>query len=159
KPTVPAVTASPVGKELRAFWGGFLKSPESPLVIFSNAQFKGHPESGLRYFDPKSDARDAVNDLYTGIGEVLAVGELARVFKMLDKDMVVKRSGLLSWDETRNRDLIFAGSPSENLSLRDLPTSEGFAFRAMKPGEPRPGDLAVVNPHPRAGEPALFMAS
>jgi hypothetical protein len=146
-------------REVRAFWSSVLKSKEAPLVIFSNAEFKGRPESGLRYFDAQSDAQENINDLYTGIGEVLAIDELSRVFRVLNKDMVVKRSGLLSWDETRNRDLIFAGSPTENLSLRDLPVSEGFVFRPMMAGEPRPGDLAVINAQPRAGEPKLFFAS
>jgi hypothetical protein len=159
---LPSRTAQKTGPdrtELRTFWSSVLKSPSPPLVIFSNAEFKGRPESGLRYFDPQSDSREHVNDLYTGIGEVLAIAELSDVFRVLNREMVVKRSGLLSWDETKNRDLIFAGSPTENLSLRDLPLSQEFVFRPMRAGEPRPGDLAIVNEHPRAGEPALFFAT
>ena len=144
---------------LYVFWRGFLQSSEEPLVVFSNAEFKGRPESGLRYFDAHSDSRENINDLYTGVGEALAIDELSRVFRTLNKEMLVRRSGLLSWAETRNRDLIFAGSPTENLSLRDLPVSEGFTFRTMQAGDPRPGDLAIVNPQPHAGEASLFFAS
>jgi hypothetical protein len=145
--------------ELRAFWSSVLKSPEPPLVIFSNAEFTGRPETGLRYFDRKAGPADHINDLYTGVGEVLAISELSSLFRALNRQLVVKRSELLSWDETRNRDLIFAGSPNENLSLRDLPLSQEFIFRKALPGEARAGDLAIVNEHPRAGEPARFFAS
>lgn len=145
--------------ELGTFWNSVLKSPEPPLIVFSNARFVGRPETGLRYFNPKTDSRDHIEDLYTGVGEVLAIGELSGVFRELNRQMVVKRSGLLTWDDTRNRDLIFVGSPNENLSLRDLPLSQEFVFRPMKEGEPRPGDLAIVNEHPRAGEPGLFFAT
>ena len=145
--------------ELRAFWNTILKSPEPPLLIFSNAEFNGRPETGLRYFDGRTDSRERINDLYTGVGEVLAVAELSKMLRTLDRDLVVKRSGLLGWDDTRSRDLIFVGSPTENPSLRDLGLSQEFVFRSMKPGEPRPGDLAIVNEHPRPGEPGLFFAS
>jgi hypothetical protein len=145
--------------ELRAFWSSVIRNPKPPLVVFSNAEFRGRPETGLRYFDARTDSRQHINDLYTGVGEVLAIAQLSEVFAWLHQEMVVKRSGLLSWDETRDRDLIFAGSPSENLSLRELPLSQEFVFRPMGAGDPRPGDLAIVNRHPRPGEPALFFAS
>ena len=147
------------GRELRIFWSSFLKSKEPPLIVFSNAAFKGRPEIGLRYFEAGSDSREEINDLYTGVGEVLAIGELSRVFRLLDRNFVVKRSALLNWDETRDRDLIFAGSPTENLSSRDLPGKDEFAFGRMKETEPRPGDLAIINTHPKPGEPSFFFAS
>ena len=151
--------ARPDAPELRAFWGNVLNSPDAPLVVFSNAEFSGRPETGLRYYNPQIDSHDHINDLYTGVGEVIAMADLSRVFGALNRPMVVRRSALLSWDETRNRDLIFAGSPTENLSLRDLPLSQEFVFRRMQAGDPRPGDLAIVNLHPRAGEPQWFLAS
>jgi hypothetical protein len=158
---IPDRSAQSVGDrtDLRAFWTSVLKSPEPPLVVFSNAEFVGRPETGLRYYNPKTDSRDHIEDLYTGVGEVLAIGELSAVFRTLNRQMVVKRSGLLTWDDTRNRDLIFVGSPNENLSLRDLPLSQEFLFRATKENEPRPGDLAIVNQRPRTGEPRLFLAT
>ncbi len=153
-------TGSPADRaELRPFWNSVFRSSEPPLVIFSNAEFVGRPETGLRYFDAKKDSRDHIEDLYTGIGEALAIADLADVFRRLGRDAVYKRSALLTWDETRNRDLIFAGSPTENLSLRDLALSQEVVFRPMTQGEPRPGDLAIVNQHPRPGEPRFFFAS
>jgi hypothetical protein len=54
--------------------------------------------------------------------------------------------------------LIFVGSPSENLSLLDIPGTQEFVFRRLDSG-PRKGDLAVLNVHPLAGEPTLFLAT
>lgn len=153
--------SGPAGKhlQLRAFWAGVLRSPESPIVVFSNAVFVGRPETGLRYFNPEVDAHTPTEDLYTGVGEVLAIANLSDVLHSLNRSIMVKRSRLLTWDQTKNHDLIFVGSPSENLTLRDLPTSQDFVFRSMGPGEPRAGDLALVNEHPLPGEPRLFFAS
>ncbi len=145
--------------ELQPFWNSVFRSSQPPLIIFSNAEFVGRPETGLRYFDAKKDSRDHIEDLYTGIGEALAIADLSDVFRRLGRDAIYKRSALLTWDDTRNRDLIFAGSPTENLSLRDLALAQEVVFRPMIEGEPRPGDLAIVNQHPRPGEPRFFFAS
>lgn len=145
--------------ELRTFWSGVLRNQEPPLVTFSNAEFVGRPETGLRYFNPATDARQPVEDLYTGVGEALAIAGLSDAIHSLGRPIMVKRSRLLTWDQTKNRDLIFVGSPTENLSLRDLAMSREFHFRLMRPGEPRPGDLALVNEHPRPDEPRFFFAS
>jgi DNA-binding winged helix-turn-helix (wHTH) protein len=146
-------------RQLRAFWAGVLSSPEPPIVVFSNAVFVGRPETGMRYFKPEVDAHAATEDFYTGVGEVQAVAHLSDALHSLNRSIVVKRSRLLTWDQTRNHDLVFVGSPSENLSLRDVPASQDFIFRAMGPGEPREGDLALVNEHPLPGEPKAFFAS
>jgi hypothetical protein len=58
----------------------------------------------------------------------------------------------------KNNDLIFVGSPSENLTLRDLPAMQEFQFRRLDSG-PRKGDLRIVNLHPAAGEQPSYFAS
>ncbi|HST12281.1 MAG TPA: hypothetical protein VLL05_18040, partial [Terriglobales bacterium] len=50
------------------------------------------------------------------------------------------------------------GSPSENLSLGEIPSTTEFVFQRVTAG-PRKGDLAIVNVHPQAGEAKPFMAS
>ena len=50
------------------------------------------------------------------------------------------------------------GSPSENLSLLDIPGTQEFVFHRLDSG-PRKGDLAVLNVHPLLGEPAVFLAT
>jgi hypothetical protein len=140
------------------FWNRFLTGPQQPWVIFSNGNFVGRPETGMRYFNPASDRRTFIMDHYTGVGEVLAIHELDHVFALLNRPIRVKRGALFSLDDAKNNDLIFVGSPSENLTLLDIPGTQEFVFRRLDSG-PRKGDLAVVNLHPLPGEPAVFLGT
>jgi hypothetical protein len=142
----------------RTFWGSFISGPEEPWVIFSNGAFVGRPETGMRYFDAARDSRDLILDHYTGVGEVLAVHELDHVFALLGRPILVKRGSLLSLDDAKNNNLIFLGSPAENLTLREIPSTQEFVFQRLTSG-PRKGDLAILNKHPQAGEPDVFLAS
>jgi hypothetical protein len=148
----------PVPAELQLFWNRFADGPQQPWVIFSNGSFVGRPETGMRYFNPASDARSFILDHYTGVGEVLAIHQLDRVFNLLNRPLRVKRGALFSLDDAKNNDLIFVGSPSENLTLVDIPGTREFIFQRLNSG-PRKGDLAVVNVHPQPGEPTTFLAS
>jgi hypothetical protein len=144
--------------ELQEFWRPFLQGPEEPWVIFSNAAFIGRPETGMRYFNPARDAGAQVWDHYTGVGEVLGMHSLDQVFAELHRQIRVKRGSLFSLDDAKNNDLIFIGSPSENLTLLDIPSMQEFVFRRVSDG-PRKGDLAIVNVHPQPGEPKECLAS
>jgi len=93
-----------------------------------------------------------------GVGEVLAVHELDRVFGLLGHPILVKRGSLLSLDDAKNNNLIFLGSPAENLTLREIPSTQEFVFQRLTSG-PRKGDLAILNVHPQAAEPNEFLAS
>jgi hypothetical protein len=154
----PAGENEAVPASLRTFWNGFAPSPEEPWVIFSNGAFIGRPETGMRYFDPARDSGDLILDHYTGVGEVLAVHELDRVFGLLRRQIRVKRGSLLSLDDAKNNDLVFVGSPAENLTLLEIPGTQNFVFERLSSG-PRKGDLAIVNVHPEPGEPKAFLAS
>jgi hypothetical protein len=142
----------------RVFWSGFVAGPDAPWVIFSNGEFVGRPEIGLRYFDPARDSRSTITDNYTGVGEVLAVYHLNEVFTQLHHQIRVKRGSLFSLDDAQNNNLIFVGSPVENLSLLDIPSTHHFIFQRATSG-PRKGDIAIVNVDPRAGEPKMFFGS
>lgn len=148
----------PVPPAFRVFWQPFLTGPEEPWVIFSNGAFVGRPETGMRYFDPKRDAKSEIWDHYTGVGEVLAIHELDQVFGDLHQRIRVKRGSLFSLDDANNNNLIFVGSPSENLTLLDLPGTREFVFGRVTEGT-RKGDLAILNAHPRGTEPKAFLAS
>jgi hypothetical protein len=148
----------PIPASYRAFWKPFLMGPQPPWVIFSNANFVGRPQTNMRYFNPSTDSREVILDHYTGVGEVLAVHELDRVFGVLNRPLRVKRGALFSLDDVRNNDLIFIGSPAENLTLLEIPGTQEFIFRRVDSG-PRKGDVQVVNVHPLAGESKDFMAS
>jgi len=143
---------------LKVFWRVFIDAPERTWVVFSNAEFVGRPETGLRYLDPAKDRGHAIFDHYTGIGEVMAIHELDQLFTQFRHGVVVKRGRLLAMDDVKNNDLIFVGSPSENLTLRDLPAMQEFQFRRIDSGS-RKGDLGIANLHPAADEQQVYFAS
>ena len=96
--------------------------------------------------------------MYTGVGEVLAVHNLDQVFELLHRPIRVKRGSLFSLDDADNNDLIFVGSPSENLTLAEIRGMEEFVFQRAASGT-RKGDLASVNVHPQPNEPKSVLAS
>jgi len=156
--TTHASDVAPAPVAFQVFWKPFIASPDDPWVIFSNAAFAGRPETGLRYFDPARDPRNAVFDHYTGVGEVLAVHDLDQVFGVLHRQIRVKRGSLFSLDDAKNNDLIFVGSPSENLTLLEIPGAREFVFQRVASG-PRKGDLSIMNVHPQPDEQKVFVAT
>jgi hypothetical protein len=142
----------------RVFWKGFTSGPEEPWVVFSNAAFIGRPETGMRYRDATRDAGAYILDHYTGVGEVLAVHELDSVFGLLHRRIRVKRGSLFSLDDAKNNNLIFIGSPVENLSLLEIPGTQEFVFEQFTSG-PRKGDHAIINRHPQPDEGREFFAT
>lgn len=153
-----SVSAAAVPPVLANFWRGFTERPDPPLVVFSNAEFVGRPETGMRYFNGAQDSGREILDHYTGVGEVLAIHELDRVFNLLNHGIRVKRGRLLTFDDAESSDLIYVGSPAENLVLREIPTTHEFVFRRVKEGA-RKGDLEIANLSPRAGEQKTFLGS
>lgn len=148
----------PVPAVYQVFWNRFVNGSQQPWVIFSNGSFVGRPETGMRYFNPSADSGSLILDHYTGVGEVLAVHQLDRVFVLLNQQLRVKRGSLVSLDDAKNNDLIFVGSPAENLTLLDIPGTQEFVFQRVDSG-PRKGDLGVLNTHPQPGEPQIFLGS
>lgn len=157
-PTAFAGDAKPAPPAFQTFWRPFLAGPEEPWVVFSNAAFVGRPETGMRYYNSAHDRKNAIWDHYTGVGEVIAVHNLDQVFSLLHRNLRVKRGSLFSLDDAKNTDLIFVGSPSENLNLLEIPGTREFVFQRVSEG-PRKGDLAVFNVHPQAGEQKYYLAS
>jgi hypothetical protein len=153
-----ASDAPDVPVAFHVFWKGFLTGPQEPWVIFSNAAFVGRPYVGMRYYNRARDSGAVILDHYTGVGEVLAVHALDGVFGKLHQQIRVKRGSLFSLDDAKNNDLIFIGSPSENLTLLELPTTQEFAFKQITSG-PRTGTMEIVNFHPGSGESKEFLPS
>jgi hypothetical protein len=161
EPSVSSANAPAVGTipaPIEIFWKGFVRGPEEPWVIFSNAQFVGRPDKGMRYYDAARDGKTPILDHYTGVGEVLAVHNLDLVFGALHKSLRIKRGSLFSLDDAKNNDLIFIGSPGENLTLLDLPSTKEFTFQRKQEGA-RAGNMEIVNVKPGAGEASSYMAS
>src|SRR5258706_13710858 len=140
------------------FWKGFLTGPQEPWVIFSNAAFVGRPYVGMRYYNRAKDSGAVITDHYTGVGEVLAVHALDNVFGRIHQQIRVKRGSLFSLDDAKNNDLIFIGSPSENLTLLEVPNTEEFAFQQIN-SRPRNGTIEIINFRPESGESKEFLPS
>jgi hypothetical protein len=154
-----AITAAPrPGASLASFWKPFTSGADEPWVIYSNAAFVGRPETGMRYYNSRNDSKSAVYDHYTGVGEVLAIHALDDAFGTLGRRVLVKRGSLFTLDDVKDNNLIFVGSPSENLALADIPFMHEYVFQRVASG-PRQGDLSIVNEHPKPGEAGSYLAS
>jgi hypothetical protein len=154
----PSIAIAEAPAAISIFWTGFLAGHGQPWVVFSNAPFVGRPDSGMRYYNAARDGKAPILDHYTGVGEVLAVHALDQVFGQLQQQIRVKRGSLFSLDDAKNNDLIFIGSPSENLTLLDIPTTKEFKFQKMSCCS-RVGSVEIVNQHPAAGEVREYEAS
>ena len=131
-------------------------TPEDPWVESSNAEFVGRPETGMRYYNKARDGETALWDHYTGVGEVLSVHQLDQVFDSLHRHLRVKRGSLFSLDDAKNNDLIFVGSPSENLTLDEIPSTQEFVFQRVDSGPAKvPGPCRWSTYIPRRGAAAL----
>ncbi|MBL8207060.1 MAG: hypothetical protein JNM09_22695, partial [Blastocatellia bacterium] len=155
-------------------WGDLLRSPEPILVVYSNTLFQGSPEEGMKVFKSYgspggssgspalernlgSGSPPSIIDHYTGIGEVMGVYSLADFFSKVHHPFRVKRSLLLTWDDTKTQDIVVLGSPAENLFLRDLPQKQDFVFRVVR-DEQQKETFGLINSAPRTGEQPYYLA-
>jgi hypothetical protein len=154
----PTVEAANSPAAVRTFWMGFLSGHQQPWVVFSNAPFVGRPNTGMRYYNATRDGKAPILDHYTGVGEVLAVHALDDVFRQLQQQLRLKRGSLFSLDDAKDNDLIFIGSPSENLTLLDIPSTREFTFHRLNCCS-RVGNVEIVNAHPLPNEAHEYQAS
>ena len=140
------------------FWSPFIQGPNEPIVVFANANFVGDAESGMRYYDPSRDQHSDITQRYTGVGEVIGVLELDQLFQGRGHQFHVKRGSLFTLDDARNNNLIFVGSPTENLTLGQIPGTQEFVFRHVAAGPGR-WKQVIINAHPQAGESPVFAPS
>ncbi len=146
--------SSTIDRSVATLWAPFLAG-DPPLLIYSNGVFVGDSKSGMRYAtqqelqSPPADGH--LIDHYTGIGEADGVYELTRLFDSAHATFILKRSHLVTWDEAKQRNLIFIGSPAENLAVQALPSNAEFTLFST------PEASGYRNNHPRLGEPANYV--
>lgn len=151
-------TVSKLADVLRIFWTPFMQGPDEPIVVFANANFVGDAETGMRYYEPSRDPRTGITQHYTGVGEVMGVLELDRLFQGQGHQFRVKRGSLFTLDDARSNNLIFVGSPTENLTLGQIPGTQEFVFRSIATGPDRWQEV-IINAHPQAGENSVYASS
>jgi hypothetical protein len=148
------MSGSRIDRSVATLWAPFLAG-DPPLLIYSNGVFVGNSKSGMRYAtqqelqSPPADGH--LIDHYTGIGEADGVYELTRLFDSAHATFILKRSHLVTWDEAKQRNLIFIGSPAENLAVQALPSNAEFTLFST------PEASGYRNNHPRPGEPANYV--
>ncbi|MDT8066807.1 MAG: hypothetical protein ROO76_01440 [Terriglobia bacterium] len=158
-PATPLPSLQSAPEVERQFWKPFINGSEEPWVVFSNAEFVGRPETGMRYFQPGTKIGDEpVTEHYTGVGEVLGVLDLDRLFLRLGRTFRAKRAHLFTLDDAQNSNLIFIGSPAEDPALVQLGTRAKFIFQRVASGV-RKGDLGIADVAPSPGQPRMFLPS
>ena len=158
----------------------FFRSPYRTIVAFSNDlflkdndgnMFRLKPEEKLDLLnriqtDPKDllvspslrTAGPMYLDVdYSGTGEAQCIFLLTRAFTQRGKPIEVRASSLINPQELRDSNVIFLGSPRENILLSKMTTALDFRFvRRLNPaGRPF---LAIENARPRGGEQPLYEA-
>ncbi len=154
-PRPRSVVESP---ELEVLWHEFLHDAAGPLLVHSNPEFVGTPSTGMRLFNPKTDSPTEIRDTYTGVGEVMGVYQITRMFALFGEPVRVKRGRLLTWDEARISDVIFLGSALQNPALKEVPILREFTVLS-RDNSPHPGHPAVANNRPWKGEDLYYFAS
>jgi len=151
-------TTSKQADVLQTFWTPFIQGPDEPIVVFANANFVGDAETGMRYYEPSRDPHTGITQHYTGVGEVMGVLELDRLLEAHGRQFHVKRGSLFTLDDARSNNLIFVGSPTENLTLGQIPSTQEFVFHHVAIGPDR-WQVTIVNAHPRAKESNTYTPS
>jgi len=151
---VPFQRSSPA---LKTFWADFL-APDAldPLIEFSTGDYVGSEITGM-WIRKRPDEGPRI-DTHTGIGELIATSALTRNFVTLGRPAQLKGAEFLTWDEARDRNIVFLGSPVTNRPLRDVPRLQDFGFK-LRTEEPRMDDAALVNFHPGPGEQNYYFYS
>jgi len=149
-------TAAKHVDRLAMLWAPFIQGTNEPIVVFANANFVGDAETGMRYYNPSRDPHNDITQRYTGVGEVMGVLKLARFFQRYGQQFHVKRGSLFTLDDAHGNNLIFVGSPTENLTLGQIPGTQEFVFRHVAAGPGRWKQI-IINTHPQAGESAIFV--
>lgn len=149
---------------LRAFWRPYLDSERPIIVSLGTPLFVATSRGFFR--DPKVNdwqkavAAGLIRDLqrqfsspvaapvyiYTGVGEALGVFELVTLFTAPKRDLSVKLSNELTWEEIIRQNVIFVGPEKYNPHIPDLPEGQDFVIRNAR----------LRNLNPRPGEPPFF---
>ena len=154
----PLAVAAP--GEFHEFWRPFVDSKKAAVVVLGSPMFV---RFNTHYFrNPwANDWKEAERDIplaelgrllksptapaptyrWAPFGEAAAAFRLALVLGPL-KDLVLKRSTVLSWEDVRSSNLIFLGPAKFNRQLPDLPIEQDFLVEQG----------AVKNLRPKAGE-------
>ncbi len=150
--------------EMEEFWRPFATSPRPIMAAVGSPLFAKIGNSFFR--DPSLNTWDAAKDSvelrvvtaalngtqaapafpYTGVGEAAGAFELQRLLLPHGRDLALRTSSQLTWEDISRCNMIFLGPPKFNLQTMDLPVRQDFEISHGR----------VQNLHPAAGEPKTF---
>ena len=151
----PLVQPAAKQTALGLFWAPFMNASEEPVVVFRNMNMIGNLVTGMRRFDPARDNPNQQIQRYTGVGEVIGISELYRMFGDAGSHFRLKRDSLFTIDDARESNVIFVGSTDDALNLVDIPGTTEFVFRRLANG-PQPPRRAIVDTHPPSGATDIY---
>jgi len=158
-----------------ALWSGLSEAGNPPLVAYSNPAYLVTPQRELLPFTeagtlpsgtliPEARLKRKPGgafvqggvplsfvDTTTGVGEVMAVVDVDRIFRRLGFPVEIKRGRLVTTDDLHRRNVIFVGSPVVNGVLENLRLSGEFAFVEGPESGPY-WQERIANLHPKPGE-------
>jgi hypothetical protein len=159
----PAAAVQAWHNEMKEFWGSFLENPRPTMVVLGSplfVRFHHHyfrnpwaneweevervvPLEELKRLlaspSPPSETRR-----WAPLGEALAAFRLATVLSPVKRDLVIKRSTTLAWEDVKTNNMIFLGPRKFNQQLVDLPVAQDFVIEGggVKNLRPKTGELA-----------------
>jgi hypothetical protein len=167
-------------KALDLLWQPFVSSSQTPMIVYSNALFlMSEPGDLYRYYVganhslamgaqvpslaglerrgpiPKHLGSLYYFDSYTGIGEVVAAGRISQLLTRYGRDFSIRRSNITSYEDIRNRHVIFLGASLENAILGKLPVDSDLVFEEPA-GNEFVGKLLIRDRRPEANKPAVY---
>lgn len=145
--------------ELRTFWSAFLDSPQAPMVVFSTPRFVGSAGEGLRPAPSEIPPGTPIVSEYTGVGEVVAISRLTSMFSRFDREIHLKRSELVTWDDARQQNMVLVGGPETNAVLAALPQPSRFVFTFAMLEEGTPRRVVIEDLKAAAGSPRYYSNS
>jgi hypothetical protein len=153
--------AETLSAELREFWGPFLGSPKplmvvlgSPLFVrFHNHYFrnpwandweeveKAVPLEAMRKL-LESPTAPSETRRWTPLGEAMAAFRLASMLAPVKREVLLKRSTTLAWEDVKTNNIVFLGPSKFNRQIAELPVAQDFVIEGggVKNLRPQPGE-------------------
>lgn len=134
---------------LATFWADFAVSGKDSTLVFPNMSGDATTGNGPCY--PKQQPPSSPAELFAGIGEVYATGELADLFGHYWHPLKIKRTQSFSWDDGRHQNLILFGGPCVDPQIWQLPPLRYYRFQ-IDYSDPKLGAYIEDLQHSEHGE-------
>lgn len=167
KPVASGLAARASTPEMEALWKPFLDRNTPLLIAFEIRMFLFAPATGLVVRDFQANQKEDVarSKALTAFRERMGADQLIETYDyadvgaveaafllghLLDREVGLKYSSALGWEDIWNSNVVFVGKSSVNPAIRRVLRDGELDFVDSEFG------AAVRNLHPRPGEPAEY---